>query len=123
MISIPQLCSSLLINSDFGYRVYIDIEIYSVGMGRSSYFLIAEKYISYSIYQELNTYYIMQDQEFLISAKFRLLNAMDLVSGVDCEPNIKDKGSTNSYSTVAIYGSNCSRDNKQFYFYNEISSR
>ena len=98
----------------------INIDISTLGAGASSYSLMTNKYTSNRVYQDLDTRCIIEDQEFLISAKFRLLNATDLVSGVKCSPSVKNKHDKNHCPTVAIYGSKCAVNDIRFYFFNEI---
>ena len=131
-IPIPQSCSSLLMNSDFetgdssflevSDRRSLHIDISTPGAGGSSYSLMAKIYTSrHSFYLKLDTRCIIENQEFFITAKFRLHNETNPVFGVECEPSIKNKNDANSCPSVAVYGSNCDGDNQRFYFFNEIN--
>jgi len=128
VVPIPYSCSNLVSNSDFetgdsrfwdiSCRSCIDYDMFAQGADGSSYSLMTKKYSGHRIYQDLDTRCIIENQEFAITAKFRLLNATDL-SGMTCAPSSKNRNDPTHCPTVAIYGEKCVGNNIRFYFFNE----
>lgn len=128
---IPKACANLVTNGDFEVgdsrfwrpsdRRYIDVDISSLGAGESEHSLMIQKYTSHRIYQNLDTRCLVEGQEFQINAKFRLLNATDLASGVECLPTMLNVGDSRHCPTVTVRGSACNGNNFDYVFWNEIA--
>ena len=130
IVPIPQSCDDLVLNGDFedgdsrfwlpSDRRRIDIDISSSGADGSQYSLMVSKYTSNRIRQSLDTRCLVEGQEFLISAKFKYLNATDLTSGLDCYPSVLNRGDRMHCPSVVVRGTDCVGDNLEYIFWNEI---
>ena len=95
---IQKFCQSLVLNGDFEIgdsrfwrpsdRRYIDFHMSSSGSNGSQHSLMVNKYTRQSVRQTIDTRCLLEGQQFLISAKFRLLNSTDLTLGVECLPTV-----------------------------------
>ena len=63
----------------------------------------------------------MEGKQFLINAKFRLLNATDLRLGVECLPTVLNVKFSTHCPTVTIRGRECMGDDIEYVFWNEIN--
>ena len=127
---VPKFCQNLVLNGDFEVgdsrfwrpsdRRYIDVHISSSGANNSQYSLTMNKYTGHSIRQTIDTQCLVEGQQFLINAKFRLLNATDPTLGVECIPSVLYHGYNTHCPTVTIRGRECIGDDLEYLFWNEI---
>ncbi len=129
---IPKACHNLVLNGDFeggdsslwrpSWRPGIDYDIFDqYGANGSLFSLIIQSYTSNSVRQILDTRCLIEGQEFLISAKHRLLNATDLNQGLECEPSILSVWDSRHCPTIFIRGTGCNgTNNLEYTFWNEI---
>ncbi len=128
---IPKSCNSLVVNGDFEdgnsnfwrptWRPGIDYDIFDQGADGSQYSLIVEQYTGHTVRQYLDTRCLIEGQEFLISAKHRLLNATDHNVGVECEPSRQSIWDSQHCPTTFVRGRGCDgTDSLELYFWNEI---
>ena len=131
IVPIPQSCDNLVLNSDFEVgdsrfwlpsdRRQIHIDISPFGANGSEYSLMVKKYTtSDRIRQSIDTRCLVEGQEYLISAKFRYLNATDLTSGIDCYPSVLNLHDKMHCPTVKVRGTDCAGGDIQYVFWNEI---
>lgn len=132
IVPIPKSCDNLVLNgnfeegdSSFWYPVSrdtINVDISNYGANGSDYSMMIQKYTSHGMQQSLDTRCLVEGQEFLLSAKFRLLNATDYVSGVDCEPSIQNLGDSRHCPHFFLEGNQCIGNTVRYNFYNEIDN-
>ena len=60
------------------------------------------KYTKHSARQTIDTRCLVEGQQFLIIAKFKLLNAADLTLGVECLPLVLNVGYSTHCPTVRV---------------------
>ena len=130
IVPIPKSCESLVLNGGFeggdsrfwlpSDRRYIDTDIASFGANGSKYSLMVQKYTSNRIIQNLDTRCLVEGQEFVISAKFKLINATDLTSGVECTPSLVNVYDPKHCPTITIRGTECGGTNQEYVFWNDI---
>ena len=78
------------------------------------------KYTENSVRQTIDTRCLVEGQQFLISAKFRLLNATDLTLGVECTPTVLNTRYSTHCPTITIRGRGCTGSEIKYLFWNEI---
>ena len=131
---ITDSCQQQVMNSNFEdgdsrfwqptNKNYIDFDISSSGASGSQYSMMIwtlhSQYTGNSLRQILYSPCILEGQEYLISAKFRLLDAADLASGVICTPSDRNVGSSAHCPTITIRGTNCAGNDVEYLFWNEI---
>ena len=134
IVPIPRSCQNLVLNGDFeagntrlwktSSMSHIDVGVFALGANGSQYSVMTQpmqlSYNGHRIGQDLDTRCLEEGQEFLISAKFRLLDSTDLASGVDCVPSDRNVASSNHCPTVTIRGSGCTGGNAEFLYWNDI---
>ena len=130
---IQKVCNTLVLNGDFETgdsrfwrlserRRYIDVHMSSLGANKSQYSLMVNKYTGRSIRQTIDTRCLVEGQQFLISAKFRLLNSTDFTLGVECLPTVLDVKYSTHCPTVTIRGTECMGDDDvEYVFWNEVN--
>ncbi len=129
---IGKSCHSLVLNGDFedgdsrfwrpSDRRYINYDMFDqYGADGSLFALIIQQYTtSNSVRQFLDTRCLIEGQEYLISAKHKLLNATDLNQGLECEPSILDVNNKRHCPTAFIRGTGCNGTTLTYRFWNEI---
>ena len=75
---------------------------------------------NYYFLQELDAGCFATDQEFVISAQFRLLDNTDLSKGMDCDPEQTNVWSPGHCPTIRLYGHLCDGGNEDLMFKNEM---
>ncbi len=128
---IPKSCNDLVLNGDFeggdsslwrpSDRRYITYDMFEqYGADGSQFSLIIKSWTSNSVRQILDTRCLIEGQEYLISAKLKLLNATDLNQGLECEPSILSVSDKRHCPTTVIRGYGCNGTNLEYRFWNEI---
>ena len=131
---IPKECTNLILNGNFevgdtrfwrvSNRNYIDVEISDVGADGSNYSSMMRpmihSYTGNSLRQQLDPRCLIEGQEYLITAKFKLLNTTNLSSGVECLPNELNVGRSSHCPTITIKGTGCIGSDLEYVFWNEI---
>ena len=134
IVPMSKTCDDLILNGDFeigdsrfwfpSYTQYLVADISNIGADGSQYSLImtpkAESHTGDNMKQNLDTRCLLEGQEYLISAKFRFLNATDLTSGVDCTPSELNVNRATHCPTVTIRGRECIGNNVEYVFWNDI---
>ena len=134
IVPMSKTCDDLILNSDFeigdsrfwfpSYAKFLAADISSIGADGSQYSLMmipkSESHTGDNMKQKLDTRCLLEGQEYLISAKFRFLNATDLTSGVDCIPSDLNVNSPTHCPTVTIRGDGCIGNNVEYIFWNDI---
>ena len=128
---IQKFCQSLVLNGNFEIgdsrfwrlsdKRYINVHMSSSGANASQHSLMINKYSGHSVRQTIDTRCLLEGQQFLISAKFRLLNATDFTQGVECLPTVLYVGYSTHCPTVTIRGRECVGDDIEYLFWNEIN--
>ena len=130
IVPIPQTCDDLVLNGDFeggdsrfwlpSDRRYIDVDISSSGADGSQYSLMTSKYTSNRMRQSLDTRCLVEGQKFLISAKFKYLDATDLTSGLDCDPTTLSYRDSNHCPSVIVRTSDCVGTSQEIVLWNDV---
>lgn len=126
---LPRMCDNLVLNGDFesgdsrfwlpSDRRDIDVDISNVGANDSNYSMRIHKYTTDRLRQQLDIRCLTEGQEFLISAKFRLISSTDATIGMSCTPSILSETNSNACPTVTIRAQNCVGDDLTYVFWNE----
>ena len=131
---IPKHCQQQVLNSDFEVgdsrfwyptaKKFIDFDIVSSGISESQYSMMIQPRLGevegVGLRQNIDSRCILEGQEYLISANFRLLDATDLALGAPCDPAMKTVNSPTHCPTITIHGENCAGDNVELLFFNEM---
>ena len=131
IVEIPESCENIVVNGDFeigdsrfwrpSSRAEISVDISNYGAGGSNYSMMIQKYTSNGVTQPLDTRCLFEGQDYLISAKFKLLNTTDLVSGVSCDPTNKNLGNSNHCPSIVIRGEGCVGTSvRETFYFNDI---
>ena len=135
-VHIPKDCQQQMLNSDFEVgdsrfwyptaKKFIDFEIVSSGISESQYSMMIQprlgQFEGVGLRQNIDSRCILEGQEYLISAKFRLLDVANLDLGVACDPAKKTVNSVTHCPTVTIHGTNCAGGDVEYLFFNEKES-
>ena len=134
---IPKDCQEQVLNSDFEVgdsrfwqptnKRSTGFDIVSSGANKAGYSMmirpLLEQNTGYEngLRQNIDSRCILEGQEYLISAKFRLLDATDLASGVECKPTDLNPAWASHCPTITIRGRSCAGNTKvEYLFWNEI---
>ena len=129
---IPTQCHNQVLNGDFEvgdtrfWRYsshYVDMNVLDVGVDGSLYSVMIQATNNgafYGISQDLDMRCLEAGREFLISAKFQLLNSTDMVSGVACDPAQLTVSRPTHCPTVTVRGSDCEEGDFEFLLWNDI---
>ena len=131
IVEIPETCTNIILNGDFetgdlrfwrpSYTPVIDFDVSSYGAGGSNYSMMIQKYTDHGITQHLDSRCFSEGQDYLIRAKFKLLNTTDLVSGVSCDPTSRNLGDANHCPSVCIRGHGCVGNYvREAFYFNDI---
>lgn len=131
IVPMPRSCENLVLNGNFeeggDSRFWktswpgVGLGISAHGANGSSYSMMVQKYTGHGVLQELDTRCIAEGQEFLISAKFKLLNTTDMVSGVECKPTILNQWDPTHCPFVTVRGYGCIGNDIEYNFWNNIN--
>lgn len=127
---IPKTCDELVLNSDFeaGNTAFwlptdkdsIDVDVSSSGANGSNYSMIITKYTPNRIRQQLDARCFTEGQEYLITAKFKLVDSANPATGLSCNPNIFSENDIDACPKVIISGARCASGSSLSYdFWNQ----
>ncbi len=131
---IPRTCGSQILNGNFEVgdsRFWkpssvnlIGMSIFNAGAGGSEYSVMTWPLYGgangHSISQDLDARCLEEGFEFLIGAKFQLLNATDMISGVECDPSLLTVSRPDHCPTVTIRGTECDGGDYERLYWNNI---
>ena len=134
MVPMSRSCDNLVLNNDFevgdsrfwfpSFPRYLTAEISNIGANGSQCSLMMipklESHTGDNMKQSLDTWCFIKGQEYLISAKFRLLNSTDPTSGMECIPSNLNVNSPTHCPTITIRGDGCNGNNLEYIFHNDI---
>lgn len=129
---LPRMCGMLVLNGDFEVgdtrfwlpsdKGSIDVDVSSFGANNSNYSMMITKYTTDRLRQKLDTRCLIEGQEFLIRAKFKLVSSTDTSTGIICDPLILNEREVTACPSVTIRGEDCVVDGTLRYtFWNEKS--
>lgn len=128
---IPTTCQNQVLNGGFEvgdtrlWRYnsrFIDVDIVDFGAEGSQYSaMIQARNSAYrGMSQDLDVRCLVVGQELLISAKFQLLNATDMATGIECDPSLLTVSRPTHCPTVTIRGTDCEEGDFELLFFNDI---
>ena len=132
VVPISRSCDNLVLNNNFevgdsrfwfpSFPRYLKAEISNIGADGSQYSLkmipLAPSHTGDNMKQKLDIRCFIEGQEYLVSAKFRLLNSTDPTLGVDCLPSDLNVNSPTHCPTITIRGETCDGSNVEYIFWN-----
>jgi hypothetical protein len=129
---IPKSCDNLILNHDFEdgsasfwvpqARDRINVSLVSPGVQQSQYALLLQHTTSnrgYTFDQYLDTRCLVEGDNLIIEAQFKLLDKADLSSGLSCDPSSRNTNSADHCPTIRLTGRNCKEGNIDAVLWNQ----
>jgi len=132
MLPIPKSCENLILNHDFEdgsssfwvqqARDRINVSILSPGAQESQYAILLQHSTSnrgFTFDQYLDTRCLVEGENLLVEAHFKLLDKANLSAGLSCDPSIRTSQSSQHCPTVRLAGRKCKEGNIDAILWNQ----